>query len=135
MIARSAGVTYNNGASLVFTKNAPGSYAPSVFNETVMASFTIQPGLTNSLSMDIHSGIISGTPTQSSGKLPYTVNFNQGRAYARLNIQVEETAGSGACNETGVHIGCTDSQPFSCTDRQTVCFKTLLACRRDTNCY
>ncbi|EMO52441.1 Ig domain-containing protein [Leptospira noguchii] len=126
---------------LVFKKNVNTSYSPVLKNASLTnGSFAISPNLSNSLSLNVSTGTISGTPTLSQIKSVYIVDFINQETQIQSNpfsIFVEETEGSGACNTTGVFSGCDSKRPFSCSNaiRPANCYFKVSDCQNDVYCY
>ncbi|MCG6192081.1 Ig domain protein [Leptospira sp. FAT2] len=127
-------ITYGAN-TVVFVKNVTNSLAPTITNPSSSDIVTISPSLTNSISIDSRSGRLSGSPTQSQTRVTYTANLNSGKATTKFDLIVENTAGSGRCNSSGIANGCGVAQPYSCADQPTTCFRDLSDCRKDSYCY
>ncbi|EMS83233.1 hypothetical protein [Leptospira noguchii] len=126
---------------LVFKKNINTSYSPVLKNVSLTGgSFAISPNLSNSLSLNVSTGTISGTPTLSQIKSVYIVDYINQETQIQSNpfrIFIEETERSGACNTTGVFSGCDSKRPFSCSNaiRPANCYFKVSDCQNDVYCY
>lgn len=133
-------LTYEKN-QLLFTKNKNTNYSPILRNTSITGgSFMISPNISNNLSLDTTTGIISGTPTLSQIKSVYIVDFINQETQVQSNpfdIFVEESEGSGACNTTGIFSGCDSKRPFSCSDaiRPAKCYFRVSDCQNDIYCY
>ncbi|AAN47620.1 hypothetical protein GS518_01875 [Leptospira interrogans] len=133
-------LTYEK-TQLIFIKNINTSYTPILRNASIAGgSFMISPNISNTLSFNTSTGIISGTPTLSQTKSVYIVDFINQETQIQsnpFNIFVEESEGSGACNTTGIFSGCDSKRPFSCSDaiRPAKCYFRASDCQNDVYCY
>jgi hypothetical protein len=85
-----AGLTYANSAATYFVGNSIAPNTPSSSGGTI-STYSVTPALPAGLTLDAHTGAITGAPAEVSSAALYTVTGtnDQGSVMARVQIEVK----------------------------------------------
>ena len=130
----SSTLTYSSESKNYYPTGESLSFSPEISN-AVVSSYSISSSLPTGVSMDVSSGIISGTPTIATAYTSYTVTATTSGGGSLLTTIEFGTSSKDSltCSYGGVSVGCTTAYPYTCTNSAS-CFSTSSGCQTSTSC-